>query len=368
MSKAKNGKLSIRLYKQETKKNSYGQAKKHIDKKTGKVKTTRATYKSFINQFLHDLRFEKMENGYLKRPENTEENKNLFFDLELEDEIFTMINSESEENLEQIPKLFNKIKKAYKKKYGRKLHKQTKPSLNFLLSFESEFDLTPENRQKQFDSVQNFINKKFDFPIYLVQHNDEKSLHYSFSVMNFDKELSPIAKKIDTFNLQDEIADHLKEEGQEYGHTRGVSKAISFKEHKSIMESKANDAEEKLSDIKNEMKQLQEEIFKTKLENIELKNENEELKELSEELIEDFENILSDLEKLGEEKDAIQFVKMFKRYLKTNSKPKLEKLVAKFQRMIIKKKKLEDKKIGEENADFTDYTKNDKAKGKTKLK
>jgi len=338
MATKKNGLLSIRLMKQNTRKNEYGETKKTKNKKTGEVKTTRKVYRSFINQFLHDFRYETMEDNYLVRPE--EFNKKMLFEFEEKYSEYNLSDTDDKENLEKIPQLFIQIKKDYQKKHNRKLHKQTKPSLNFLISFESEFDLSEENRQAQYESVERFIKKNFDFPIYLVQHNDEKSLHYTFSVMNFDKDLKPIAKKIDTFYLQDMIADHLQEEGQDYGHKRGITKDISGAEHKGIVESKVKDAETKIEQLETQIEKLQ--------------KENSDLKTDFQKTIN---QIILGLEQLNEQTTIDSFLKTLARYLKGNKKEKIEKLILKNQKILNKKNKEHNQKVSSSNIDYVNESK-----------
>lgn len=230
-------KLSIRMVKQK------------INKSTTSGKKF---YKSYKQQMEHDFRIEKMEEGYLKRP--NENNKIIEFSRKEQDRRNTNRENNSNDRRknfvrgirsEDIILDWEKIKRHHLKKNGRKLHKQTKPTLNFLLSFSKDFDLSEEEREAQLQSVKNFITKKFSLPIYLVQHNDEKSLHYSFSVMNYDlKNNRPLAKTIDTSFLQDEIANHLKNDNQDYGHTRGIKKGISKSEHLGILQGKVKEQEE----------------------------------------------------------------------------------------------------------------------------
>jgi len=303
--------LSIRFVKQKMKTNTY----------QNKGSKKQKVFKSFIDQFLHDMRHEKMDDKYLKRP--GQKNNEVFFgDLD---------RTNSEENLEKIPNLFKEIKGAYQKKYNRKLHKQTKPTLNFLLTFEADFDLSEDKRLEQLKSVQRFIEKHFAYPLYLVQHNDEKALHYHFSVMNFGEDLKPISKNIDPSKLQDLIADHLKEDNQDYGHTRGESKTTTNSEHRTIMEGKILAAEEE-----NEL----------------LKIENEKQRILVLEYKQEIEDIVSELVNLKNEKDLESFIKSLKRNIRNENKPKIEKLLKNVRKNKIDKVKKQE--VYESNKKYTD--------------
>ena len=307
-------KLNIRFMKQQMTKNVY----------TNFGTDKQRTFRSIKNQFLHDLRFETMESGYLKRPE--EKNKNEFFGI--------MENSDNENNFENVKKSWKKIEADFKKHNGKKIHRQTKQGLNFLLSFEKDFDLSEENRVAQFKSVKKYILENFDYPLYLVQHNDEKSLHYSFTVLNYSNTTHrPIAKQIDTSLLQDSIADHLKKDGQDYGHTRGVKKEISDKDHKTIMEGKVQDLEK---------------------ENKALKVENDELKKEYQTTIN---AIINGLEDLNEQTTIEDFLRLLTRYLKGAKKDKIENFLKKYKRKLNAKQKKHNKEIAKSNIDFVNKNK-----------
>jgi hypothetical protein len=194
-----------------------------------------------------------MSPKYLKRP--TGKNKAIGFgDIE---NMFTKDGREN--NFEKVNSLWENIKVEHQLHHKKRLSSQTKPTLNFLLSFEEDFDLPDKNKVEQMESVKNFIKAKYDYPVYLVQHNDEKALHYSFTIINYDKKtMRPISKQIDTRQLQDDIADWLKKDNQDYGHKRGIQKSISLAEHKSILDGK-------VAELENEKKILQDEIDEMKI-------------------------------------------------------------------------------------------------------
>ena len=313
--------LSIRMVKMKTNKGT---------KSGGKY------FKSYKQQMEHDFRIEDIEKNYLKRPNE----KNNYYK-------FKGKNLKGVE-LNDIEKLWENVKDYHLINKKKKLDKQTKPTINFLLSFSKDFDLSEEDRIKQMESVKEFITKNYSLPIYLVQHNDEKALHYSFSIMNYDfKTQRPIAKQINTSQLQDNITNHLKQDNQDYGHNRGIKKNISLKEHKTIMQGKVEEENKKLEILKNQNEEL---ILKNeKLENNfkSMRTEylgiidiyNEELKTSVEEL----EIILQDFIDLGlnyKGKNMADLFTLFTRYLKQEENQiKFEKLKTKLETMVNKAKK-----------------------------
>ena len=292
-------------------------------------------YKSYKQQMEHDFRIEDIEKNYLKRPNE----KNKYYK-------FKGKNLKGVE-LNDIEKLWENVKNYHLKNKKKKLDKQTKPTINFLLSFSKDFDLSEEDRIKQMESVKDFITKNYSLPIYLVQHNDEKALHYSFSIMNYDfKTQRPIAKQINTSQLQDNITNHLKQDNQDYGHNRGIKKNISLKEHKTIMEGKIEEENKKYEILKNQNDEL---ILKNK--ELENKYENMKTKYLgkieiyNEELktsVEELELILQDFIDLGlnyKGKNMADLFTLFTRYLKKEeNQNKFEKLKTKLETMVNKAK------------------------------
>ena len=301
-----------------------------------KMKTNTGTksggkyYKSYKQQMEHDFRIEDIEKNYLKRPNE----KNKYHKFE-------------DTDLNNIEILWEHVEKYHLKNKKKKLDKQTKPTINFLLSFSKDFDLSEEDRIKQMESVKDFITKNYSLPIYLVQHNDEKALHYSFSIMNYDfKTQRPIAKQINTSQLQDNITNHLKQDNQDYGHNRGIKKNISLKEHKTIMEGKIEEENKKYEILKNQNDEL---ILKNK--ELENKYENMKTKYLgiieiyNEELktsVEELELILQDFIDLGlnyKGKNMADLFTLFTRYLKKEeNQNKFEKLKTKLETMVNKAK------------------------------
>jgi len=276
-------------------------------------------FKSYKQQMEHDFRIEKMDSNYLSRPNE----KNKFHSFRKE-QIQSVIND------------WEDIKSNHKKVKGKSIQKQTKEVISGLITFSKDFDLSELERQRQFDIVKGWIEKEFDYPIYVVQHNDEKSLHYHFCILNYDKKTNrPLAKQINTSKLQDKVFDYLKEHNVDYGHTRGISKTISLKEHKTIMEGKVKEQEEKV-------KNLETNINKLTKEKIDLKNQIEKLRELSSEYEVEIEGILKDFIDLGlsyKGKSNNELVSMFKRYLSRDTLEKANRLKEKLEKQLEKHKK-----------------------------
>jgi len=330
-----NKKLSIRMYKQ---------------KMNTLTKSGNKTYKSFVQQLLHDFRFEEMDSTYLKRP--SEKNKYIINNkLYSSNEKINTLELQKQVQLE-----FDNIQLDYQRHNNKKFHKQTKPTLNFLLSFSKDFDLPEEQRKQQLESVYKFIQKRFGQVIYLVQHNDEKALHYSFTIYNYDyKTHRPIAKQIDTSKLQDQIAEHLKSEGQDYGHTRGEPKSISLAKHRTIIEGKVLEAEQKEKELQEKIKQLENQNKELQEKNdrlLKITNQYEidiiKLKELQEEAQADYESVLNeiieDLEDMAEQETLDGFVKKLRRYIKNENKDRLETLLNNVKKKTKKIKKANNKR------------------------
>jgi len=313
-----------------------------------KMKTNTGTkqggkyFKSYKQQMEHDFRTEVIEKNYLKRPEE----KNKYYKFEGK-------NLKGVE-LNDIEKLWENVENYHLKNKKKKLDKQTKPTINFLLSFSKDFDLSEEDRIKQMKSVKDFITKNYSLPIYLVQHNDEKALHYSFSIMNYDfKTQRPIAKQINTSQLQDNITNHLKQDNQDYGHNRGIKKNISLKEHKTIMQGKVEEESKKLEIVKNQNEELklQHQIEIDKLveekqillnENYIIQNEQDNLKQILFEGIDNLEKLSKDFVELGIQykgKNIDGVFTLFKRYLDKDKQKDIEKMFNKIQKQIDNSKK-----------------------------
>lgn len=197
--------------------------KRFINKATtvGNPKSKKSRYyKSHREQYEHDKRSEIMENGYLKFPDKT--STNIFKDFN------NTGGNTPDEIVENSNKLVDIAKADYKENSyrNRNMRKNWKPIINGLISFSEDFHIDDEkNRQDQFSSVENFIIERFgkDAVVYINQQNDEKSLHYSFSVLNYDfRTHKTVGKYIDTSKLQTEISEWLKKDNQNYDHVRGT--------------------------------------------------------------------------------------------------------------------------------------------------
>jgi hypothetical protein len=228
--------------------------KQNFDKSFIRHRGGRTKYfKSYIQQRDHDFRNEEMDIGYLERP--NEKNKEHKF----RNTDFGALRNEWEG-----------IKSDFKGKHKKSMQKQTKEVINALLTFSAGFDLSPENREIQFEAVKKFVEEEFDFPIYVVQHNDERTLHYHFSFLNYDKKTNrPLAKQINTSKLQDKVFDYLKEHNADFGHTRGIPKEETGKENIPILQGKIKTLEkenQKLRDNIAEMENLQSEIMASMVE------------------------------------------------------------------------------------------------------
>jgi hypothetical protein len=214
-------------------------------------------YKSHNEQFQHDWQIVDKENGGYRRMENMDDdylknknNKNLQWkNKNTAEEIWGACEKDHMEN--------GVGKEALKKANWKK----TKPVLNFMMSWNSDLNLADEKSKKEhWDSVTKFIKNKFDHVIYVVQKNDEDGLHYSFSILNYDKtKHKSMARDLDVSwfsNLQDEFADQLKKDGQDYGFTRGIK--YSNAKHRTLGESrkKVEKMEAKYKKLKDDHDEL----------------------------------------------------------------------------------------------------------------
>ena len=261
--------LSMRIVKQEMDKN---------------VTSGKKNFRSFQSQYNHDFRFEEMDDDWLKRP--NEKNKILRLDNDLEN--LTNINNRKK-NFEKVISKWEEIKIKHKEHNKKSLHKETKPTINFLLSFSTDFDLPLDKRSEQLNCVNNFIISKYDYPIYLVQHNDEKALHYSFTILNYDKKsMRPISKQIDTSKLQDEISNWLIKHNQDYGHKRGITKEITHAKNRTIMEGKVLELNQKIESLEEDKKQIvddnQKQLIGLEQEKKQLEDGNQKLKQDNQDL------------------------------------------------------------------------------------
>jgi hypothetical protein len=301
------------------------------------------TYKSFVKQFKHDTRHEKMDSTYLQRKENS--NKHYLFN----DKLFSE-NIDKETMLKEIAetsKDWEYIKADFKEEHKKNLHKQTKPVLNFLLSFSKDFDLNEEDRVKQFKVVKQYIQEHFDYAISLHQHNDEKALHYSFNVLNFDKKTKrPIAKQIDTSKLQDQIANYLTKYNANYGHSRGEKKTVSLAKHRTIMEAKVQQLQEKEKELQEKNKQIEDLNYSLEKKNKQIEKMVQEnldnLNTVENQYIEEIENIIADLIEFKTAQDVESFLKKVARAIKNDKDNRIEKLINKWQKglEIVKERKV----------------------------
>jgi len=232
--------------------------KKFIDKGVSHFSGGKTKYfKSHKEQFQHDWQIKDKKNGGYRRIENMDDdylknknNENIQWKHELKiEEFWSACEKDHMKN--------GAGKEALKKSnWGR-----TKPVLNFMMSWNSDLNLTDEKSKKaHWKSVTNFIKKKFDHVIYVVQKNDEDGLHYSFSVLNYDKKNhKTMARDLDRSwfsDLQDEFADQLKKDNQDYGFTRGIK--YSNAKHKTLGESrkKVEKVEAKYKKVKAELDEV----------------------------------------------------------------------------------------------------------------
>ena len=229
-------------------------------------------YKSHFGdwgQMAHDLRDEEMDAGYLKKPDQTNLN---------------YINKNDAENL------WRDCQNDYKNHKSKSLDRRTKPVLNFLLSFSEDFEIPHAQREAHFKVVAKIVADKFGFDkiLYLSQQNDEKSAHYSFSILNYDDEAhKTIARSMTPkvmSELQDWVADELKKRHADYGHTRGVKGSQTKNVSVGQVNEKIRNAEARLSEVEERLAEAQKKLVEVvdKTGDIELADFEEMLMNLNE--------------------------------------------------------------------------------------
>ena len=205
-------------------------------------------YKSMYQQIMHDLRYEKMQKGYLKDP--TAKNARIIKKgINTPERIKSFLDS-----------LKTKMFEDYKNHHGRALDKRTQPYLSHVLSFSSDFTLTYEENIKMLVVVKEFVIKEFSQFISIVGHSDEKSYHIHINTLNYHfNKHKTLGRNLDTSELQTKIAAHLKKHNMDYGHERGINKKVTNSVHKEIMQAKREEIEN-LEVKNNQILQEQEEL------------------------------------------------------------------------------------------------------------
>ena len=230
--------------------------------------------------------------------------------------------------VKQADKQYKKIVKSIKKLNDnfreRKHSALAEAVLYFSEGINEDFKKDPQGFGKRLKSFIKDFETHYDTEVFNFQiHLDEAgNLHIHFIFQNYDKKtgksLNFTRSKIIGSSLQSLAGKHFKDFGR--GYERGEPKDKPRK-HLSIEEYK-------------EYKEIQKENEKLKEENERLK---EELKSLREEYDSYINEIIDRLEELGKVEDSQKFLKLVERYVKNENKDRLEKLLNKWKKKVIKK-------------------------------
>ena len=210
----------------------------------------------------HDLRTEKMDDGYLAKPDET----NIDFVGMDAKEIWAAANAD-----------------FAKHGYHNNIDKRTKPVLNFLIGFSKDFVIPVEMRALHHKIIMEIIGKRFGMKniLYCSQQNDEKSAHYSISLINYNwKTHKTIAREMQKFGdnslseLQGYVADELIKRRADLGHVRGeyMSKGVN----KSVGQAnqKLKQVQEELEKVEDKLGSLTVQDINTMLMSLDKKNKN----------------------------------------------------------------------------------------------
>jgi hypothetical protein len=306
------------------------------------------TYKSIVEQISHDYRTEKIDSGYLTNPKNT----NVY---QSHNELRNDNNTLDIENVkDNIHKLFDKVKQDYKENNNnRSWQKKTKPFLTGVISFSSGFMLDIEESKIFNQKLNQFIQETFSQKLTCVLHRDEKSLHFHFTIFNYDfKTHKTIGRNINTSELQDKLFDFLNKQDLTYGHKRGESKKLTNAKHLEIMEGKKIELDNQSKIIENQkedikeleninkkqkniMEELSSDIKSMREYNQNLENDKykliEEGKKIKNELYEELQNICEDIIKMGEEDKGQGILKTAQNYFNKDQDTRFNKLFKKAQ-------------------------------------
>lgn len=246
------------------------------------------SYKSMHQQIMHDLRYEKMQKGYLKDPA-TKNARIIKKGINSPEKIKDFLASQKK-------KMFD----DYKQHHGRALDKRTHPYLSHVLSFSSNFTLTYDESVKMLEVIKKFVIQEFSDFISIVGHSDEKSYHIHINTLNYNFHThKSIGRNLDTSELQTKIATHLVQHNMNYNHQRGVNKKSTNAVHKEIMESKREEIqnlEQKNIQISKESEKLALEAQQINEINQTLRLEIDDTKSSYNDILKQYNDLVSEME------------------------------------------------------------------------
>jgi len=277
------------------------------------------------------------------------DNPNILIDMKSDNLEYTEYTNKANHNfLSDLKKEYEEEQKYHRKLWNRNREKGIikkgfprfgKSFGSFIFSFSDKI-----NEDLKSGNLENILKagkeaaKQFseDFKcdiLYLTLHLDEKgNPHFQGMATNYNREtgafLNIQTNKKNGEKCQDILAEHF----EPLGYERGKSKTITGSRHLTT----------------EEYKELQE------------------LRKFKSEFETEMENIYKELLELSAEPEAEKFLKLFTRYSKSEAKPKLENLIKKYQKSIIKKQKSQAKIVSESNKKYVDSVETTTKKTKTK--
>ncbi len=303
-------------------------------------------YKSYTEQMRHDLRLEKMDDGYLSRPQLQGEN------------LYKSWHDLDESNIKS---LWSKAQGRYKERWGRSLPSNTQPIITGLVSFSHSMidDIYLYGKEKMFQVMNDFLRVHFDESvIYNTLQMEETVPHFQFVLLNYDDgKNTTISNQINTAEFQTKVADFFKSKIVGFEYIRGVPKQESNAKHIEVRQSQKiamAKQEQELAKLKEENSQfeitLTEQHKRLDDGNIALTQLYVELAHLSDErevlettikesekeigsLLIIINDLIEDIIALGEEDKGQNMLQTLAKYVKSDNKEKLEALKSKAERV-----------------------------------
>lgn len=220
-------------------------------------------FRSIKQQLEHDFRTEKSNSpGYFKK-EGHSNVGNYYFGSKVKPSWTHGNKPVVDDLINKAIAFHDKAKEDYEKhNFKQKWQPKTNEFMTGLLTFSEGFDAPPTQVEAMTKCVYRFIQKKFGNCISVVYHSavQEEAGHFHWTMANYDFRTHKTISR-DTFSknytkdLQDEIADHLKVEGFDFGHVRGKSKSETGSENISVLQGKVNKLENTIKTLTEQLKE-----------------------------------------------------------------------------------------------------------------
>ena len=305
------------------------------------VKKNGRTYKGIVDQKAHNTRTETMEADYLLRPEHSGNN---------------IHHTETDE-----AGIFSKLELAaehYQNRYKRKLPKTTKPYIDGLITFSDTMfqDLIIDKKfsiNEMSDTVVEFLRQEFGESFVAMDlHADETTPHFHFTAVNYDFEkgltysssMRRDIKSNQKNELQDRFANFMQSKINGFDYERG--EIHSIKEYHNKRKSQQIHISKQSDQIKEQSLEIEKLKSSIKAFEVSLVDKTQEAERLSAriedleavadnlevEVIRDIRIVINDLIEIDKTLDAQKFIQRVSRYAKSDSKEKLNKIIAKWNK------------------------------------